>query len=205
MLGRRPIAQHSLTSINTGDTPMPPHRSWLRQNRISAWLSSGNFRLNSCYLRSLGSVLHWACFAHQCATQYPTTCVPCSLLLECSLPSCNRWFDGAIRMAESDLSLGLLLFLLCEFFVGAIVGASIAKNQASGPRGMKIAAALALAVFIYLMVVNALATPRILHGPRPIILSLLGLVISSLTFGFCLWLICVLVACAGYWSAFIYF
>jgi hypothetical protein len=108
-------------------------------------------------------------------------------------------------MAESDISLGLLLFLLCEFFVGAIVGASIAKDQASGPRGMKIAAALALAVFVYLMVVGTLATPRMLHGPRPLILNLLGVIISSLTLGFCLWLICVLVACAGYWSAFIYF
>src|SRR5262249_51828756 len=108
-------------------------------------------------------------------------------------------------MAESDISLGLLLFLLCEFFVGAIVGASIAKDQASGRRGMKIAAALALAVFVYAIGVGTLATPRMWHGRRPIILNVIGAVIGSLTLGFCLWLICVLVACAGYWLAFIYF
>src|SRR4051794_41131635 len=78
-------------------------------------------------------------------------------------------------MAESEFPHEMLLSFLwafvsitCQFLIGAIVGASIGKDRPSGRRGMVIAMALGVIVFIYAAVVGTLATPQIVHGQRPI-------------------------------------
>lgn len=65
--------------------------------------------------------------------------------------------------------------------------------------------ALALLVFVYATVVNVLATQRLPNDLLRIVLAVIGTVLGTLMLAFCYWLICLLVACAGYWSAFILF
>jgi hypothetical protein len=108
-------------------------------------------------------------------------------------------------MSESEISVAALLFLLCEFFVGAIVGASVGKDRPSRLSGMAIATALALVVVVYVIVVATLAMKPHPNDSGLTFGRVLGAVVGSLCLGFCPTSICLLVACAGYWSAFVLF
>jgi hypothetical protein len=108
-------------------------------------------------------------------------------------------------MAESAIILELLLHLLIQFLVGAIVGASIGKDRASAPRGIFITMGLTILVIAYGIAVATLAFKSVPNNPGLTIVRVLGAVVGSLCLGFCPVSICLLVACAGYWSAFVVF
>ena len=97
----------------------------------------------------------------------------------------------------------LLLFLLCEFLVGAIVGASLGKSRPSGVHGLVISTALGLVVVVYVIIVDTVAISPFSNNSRPMIVNVLGAVVGTLMLGFCPVLICLFVACAGCWSAFV--
>jgi hypothetical protein len=107
-------------------------------------------------------------------------------------------------MDKPEISIAVYLFVLCEFFVGAIIGASVAKDRTSWSRGMAIALVLALVVIVYGIVIGTLATQRF-DSPLGRVIGIFGAVIGSLVLGFCLWFICLLAAVAGYWSTFVIF
>jgi peptidoglycan/LPS O-acetylase OafA/YrhL len=60
----------------------------------------------------------------------------------------------------------LLLFLLCEFLVGAIVGASLGKNRPSGVHGLVISTALGLVVVVYVIIVDTVARSPFSNNSR---------------------------------------
>jgi len=70
---------------------------------------------------------------------------------------------------------------------------------------MVIALVLELIVFIYAMEVRLLVDKPAFDNPGLMIARMLGIIIFSLTWGLCPLIICLLVACEGYWSAFFVF
>jgi hypothetical protein len=96
----------------------------------------------------------------------------------------------------------MLAFLLCQFLIGALVGALIAKDRDSWHRGIAISLALGLVVIVYFITLAIIDTQPSSHDNLPIVLRILGGVVGVLIYGFCFWIVCLIVVSAGYSSAF---